>query len=86
VMTTTVAEAIQYAIAEKLSTVSLSAGTDISKTRWGARPVEWAEALECRRSVRSQIAHKAYRSAMDLKRTTGPGWASIFELFPKRDW
>ena len=86
VMTTTVAEAIQYAIAQKLSTVSLSAGTDISKTRWGARPVEWAEALECRRSVRSQIAHKAYRSAMDLKRTTGPGWASIFELFPKRDW
>jgi CelD/BcsL family acetyltransferase involved in cellulose biosynthesis len=84
VMTTTVAEAIRYAIAEKLSTVSLSAGTDVSKTRWGARPVPSAEALECRRSLRSQIAHTTYRRAMEWK--DNPAWTSVLELFPKRDW
>jgi CelD/BcsL family acetyltransferase involved in cellulose biosynthesis len=35
VMTTTVAEAIKWAIERKLRVVNLSAGTDVSKTRWG---------------------------------------------------
>lgn len=34
VMTTTVAEAIKWAILRKLRIVNLSAGTDVSKTRW----------------------------------------------------
>jgi len=86
VMTTTVAEAIKYAIAQKLTTVSLSAGNDVSKTRWGARPVASAEALECRRSLRSQIARKAYRRALAWRGKTGPALASVLELLPKRDW
>jgi CelD/BcsL family acetyltransferase involved in cellulose biosynthesis len=86
VMTTTVAEAIKYAIAEKLTTVSLSAGTDVSKTRWGATPVVSSEALECRRALRSQIAHKAYRHAIEWKGRTGPAMAAVLELIPKRAW
>lgn len=35
VMTTTVAEAIKWAIERRLRIVNLSAGTDVSKTRWG---------------------------------------------------
>ena len=35
VMTTTVAEAIKWAIERKLRVVNLSCGTDVSKTRWG---------------------------------------------------
>jgi len=36
VMTTTVAEAIKWAIHNRLRMVNLSPGTDVSKTRWGA--------------------------------------------------
>ncbi len=39
VMTTTVAEAIKWAIARKLRVVNLSTGTDLSKTRWGGEVV-----------------------------------------------
>jgi len=39
VMTTTVAEAIKWAIERKLRVVNLSAGTDVSKTRWSPRAV-----------------------------------------------
>lgn len=36
VMTTVVAEAIQWAIEQRVRSVNLSPGTDVSKTRWGA--------------------------------------------------
>jgi CelD/BcsL family acetyltransferase involved in cellulose biosynthesis len=39
VMTTTVAETIKWAIERKLRVVNLSAGTDVSKSRWGTSVV-----------------------------------------------
>jgi CelD/BcsL family acetyltransferase involved in cellulose biosynthesis len=38
-MTTTVAEAIKWAIEQRFRAVNLSPGTDVSKTRWGAEAV-----------------------------------------------
>jgi len=39
VMTTTVAEAIKWAIEQRFRFVNLSPGTDVSKTRWGASAI-----------------------------------------------
>jgi CelD/BcsL family acetyltransferase involved in cellulose biosynthesis len=86
VMTTTVAEAIRYAIEHKLTRVSLSAGTDVSKTRWGARQVPWAEGIECRRSLRSRIAHQAYQRASEWREKRAPALTTMLELLPKRGW
>jgi hypothetical protein len=84
VMTTTVAEAIKYAIDQGLATVNLSPGTDVSKTRWGARVVPVQGAMQVRSSWRSQIAYAAYRQA------TGhatPPWASrLLRALPRRTW
>jgi CelD/BcsL family acetyltransferase involved in cellulose biosynthesis len=43
VMTTLVAEAIQFAIGQKLLTVNLSTGRDVSKERWGPRETLYEE-------------------------------------------
>jgi CelD/BcsL family acetyltransferase involved in cellulose biosynthesis len=63
VMTTTVGEAIKYAIANGLQTVHLSPTLDISKSRWGPRPIEYASAYQPRPSLRSRLANSAYRKA-----------------------
>ena len=71
VMTTTVAEAIKYAIAEGLDTVNLSPGTDVSKTRWGPREVPYLTAFEVSKRLRSRIVGHAYvkaRSGAGLQR------------------
>jgi CelD/BcsL family acetyltransferase involved in cellulose biosynthesis len=60
VSTTLLAEAVKYAIALGLSTVNLSAGTDQSKTRWGARPVSFHAGVQASSRLRSQIAYAAY--------------------------
>lgn len=86
VMTTTVAEAIRYAIEQNLTRVSLSVGTDVSKTRWGARPVAWAEGIECRDSLRSQIAHAAYEKASVWREKRAPALTTMLHLLPKRGW
>lgn len=44
-MTTLVAEAIKWAIQEKLAFVNLSFGRDVSKTRWGPSEVKFYEAV-----------------------------------------
>ena len=86
VMTTTVAEAIRYAIAQNLSRVSLSVGTDVSKTRWGARAVPWAEGIECREALRSHIAHAAYQQASVWREKRAPALTTMLHLLPKRGW
>jgi CelD/BcsL family acetyltransferase involved in cellulose biosynthesis len=63
VMTTTVAEAIKYAIAHGLSTVNLSPSKDISKTRWGPRQVDYQSAYEQGGRLRSRLARRAYVKA-----------------------
>jgi CelD/BcsL family acetyltransferase involved in cellulose biosynthesis len=60
VMTTTVAEAIKYAIALGLKTVNLSPGNDVSKTRWGPRELPMTSAYEQRDRLRSRLAGRAY--------------------------
>jgi CelD/BcsL family acetyltransferase involved in cellulose biosynthesis len=71
VMTTTVAEAIKYAIAQGLKTVNLSPAKDISKTRWGPREVDYLSVYENADRLRSRLAREAY-----LKARSGEGLPS----------
>jgi CelD/BcsL family acetyltransferase involved in cellulose biosynthesis len=63
VMTTTVAEAIKYAIACGIKTVNLSPGREVSKMRWGPRQVDCASAFEANTRLRSRLASTAYLTA-----------------------
>ena len=71
VMTTTVAEAIKYAIAQGLNTVHLSPAKDLSKTRWGPRQVDYTSVYENAGRLRSRLAREAY-----LKARSGEGLPS----------
>ena len=84
VMTTTLAEAIKYAIAHGLQTVNLSPTKDTSKTRWSPRQVDYKAAYERGGRLRSGMAHHAY-----LKARSGAGLQSwiLQNLIPsRRDW
>jgi CelD/BcsL family acetyltransferase involved in cellulose biosynthesis len=63
VMTTTVAEAIKYAIAQGLATVNLSPTNDISKARWGPREVTYRSAYQQGARLHSGLVHRAYLKA-----------------------
>ncbi|HEY3657529.1 MAG TPA: GNAT family N-acetyltransferase [Steroidobacteraceae bacterium] len=84
VMTTTVAEAIKYAIEQGLKTVNLSPGNDISKTRWGPREVPAQAAYEHSGRVRSRLLRHAY-----LKARSGEGlqgWLLRRLAGARRNW
>jgi predicted N-acyltransferase len=85
VMTTLVTEAIKYSIDRKLKTVNLSAGTDVSKTRWGARPVPFPEAMQLRDRARSKLASKLYRTAQTADRNH-PLVRMLVRALPRRNW
>jgi CelD/BcsL family acetyltransferase involved in cellulose biosynthesis len=84
VMTTTIAEALKYAIAQGLKTVNLSPGNDVSKTRWGPRELPHQTAYEHSGRLRSRLIRHAY-----LKATSGhglQGWL-LQRLMPgRRTW
>jgi len=63
VMTTTVAEAIKYAISNGFRTVNLSPTLDMAKSRWGPRQIDYPSAYQPRLRLRSQLANSAYRKA-----------------------
>jgi len=63
VMTTAMAEAIKYAIAQGIKTVNLSPTKDVSKTRWGPRQVDYQSAYQQNRRLRSRLARRAYMKA-----------------------
>jgi CelD/BcsL family acetyltransferase involved in cellulose biosynthesis len=63
VMTTTVAEAIKYAIAHDMKTVNLSTNREISKLRWGPRQVDCGSAFEANTRLKSRLARSAYLTA-----------------------
>lgn len=65
VMTTTVAEAIKYAIAQGLKTVNLSTGNDVSKVRWNPVEVLTRQALLVSPSRRGELARDVYRHTVD---------------------
>jgi len=64
VMTTTVAEAIQYGIAHGFSRVNLSTGKDVSKTRWEPTERVTRQALLMSSSRRAKVTHHMYRQAL----------------------
>ena len=67
VMTTTVAEAIKYAIGEKLSIVNLSTGSDVSKTRWSPKEISFRSAVQVAPSLRGRLAYRVHRQAQELR-------------------
>jgi CelD/BcsL family acetyltransferase involved in cellulose biosynthesis len=84
VMTTTVAEAIKYAIAHGLKTVNLSPTKDISKTRWSPRQVDYKSVYEQGQRLRSRLARQAYirvRSAEGLQ-----SWILQHLIPARRNW
>lgn len=60
VMTTTVGEALKWAIAEGVKTVNLSPGNDVSKTRWDPVEVVLCEAIVPSPRLRGRLLRKAY--------------------------
>ncbi|WP_423708990.1 GNAT family N-acetyltransferase [Undibacterium sp. WLX3042] len=62
VMTTLVAEAIQWAIGQKIDRVNLSIGEDVSKTRWGPAVINYVE-YQCvkNKAWRRLIGHQIFR-------------------------
>lgn len=63
VATTLVAEAMKYAIGEKLSSVNLSTGKDTSKLRWRPREIPFREALIVSPSVLGRAKYEAFHAA-----------------------
>jgi CelD/BcsL family acetyltransferase involved in cellulose biosynthesis len=64
VMTTTVAEAIQYAIRHGFAQVNLSTGNDVSKARWEPTERVTRHALLMSSSRRAKITDRMYRRAV----------------------
>jgi len=60
VMTSVVAEAIKYAIAQGYQTVNLSPGKDISKTRWSPDETLYRDAMLPSTAGRSRLITEAY--------------------------
>jgi CelD/BcsL family acetyltransferase involved in cellulose biosynthesis len=84
VMTTTVAEAIKYAIGCGLKTVNLSPSADISKTRWGPRVVDHYTAYENRDRTFSRVANKIYRYARAIDSSAPQIVRSLIKA--RREW
>jgi hypothetical protein len=83
-MTTTLAEALRYAIAAGLRSVNLSTTGDPAKLRWHPRRVDFYSALVHRNSVRSRLACGAYRMA--VSGSSAPARLLKRLLQPRRDW
>jgi CelD/BcsL family acetyltransferase involved in cellulose biosynthesis len=83
VMTTTVAEAIKYAISHGFKTINLSPTREVSKTRWGPRELEFRSAYQQGVRLRSRLATRAY-----VKARSGTGLHSrLLQLIPaRRHW
>jgi CelD/BcsL family acetyltransferase involved in cellulose biosynthesis len=84
VMTTTMAEAIKYAIAQGIKTVNLSPTKDIAKTRWGPRQIDYRSAYQVSGRLRSRLARWAYlraRSGAGL-----PSWMLRRLIAARRKW
>lgn len=84
VMTTTVAEAIKYAMRSGLKSVNLSPSTDVSKTRWGPRSIDYYVAYEKRDRLRSRIANETYRYARSVDKS-GAGFL-LRLIRARREW
>ena len=81
VMTTTMAEAIKYAINRGLRIVNLSPTLDVAKARWGPRQVDYESAYETKNRLRSRIANSAY-----LKIKSKDGSKLLQRIIGPRSW
>jgi CelD/BcsL family acetyltransferase involved in cellulose biosynthesis len=84
VMTTTLAEAIKYAIANGFETVNLSPTKDVAKTRWSPRQVDYKCAFEDRGSLRSRLLCRAYVKARSVD--APQSWYFKYLNPVRRDW
>jgi CelD/BcsL family acetyltransferase involved in cellulose biosynthesis len=84
IMTTTVAEAIKYAIAQGLKTVNLSPNKEISKTRWSPRQVDYKSAYEQGVRLRSRLARRTYMTARSGKGLQS--WVLQHLILARRHW
>jgi CelD/BcsL family acetyltransferase involved in cellulose biosynthesis len=62
VMTTLLSEVVQYAIARGLSSIHLSTGMDVSKTRWGAHEMQYTGGVQLSARLSARAAYVAYRA------------------------
>lgn len=68
VMTTTVAEALKWAMVNGVKSVNLSIGNDVSKTRWGPQEILYRTGLVITPSLRSKAALALFDKANELAR------------------
>ena len=84
IMTTTVAEAFRYAIANGLKCVNLSLTREQSKMRWRPRLIRYHSALVPREVLRSKIACRAY--SQTILRPSAPVRALMGLISARRNW
>jgi CelD/BcsL family acetyltransferase involved in cellulose biosynthesis len=82
VMTTTVAETIKWAIERKLRIVNLSAGTDVSKTRWSPLVVTTCSGVLVSANARARFKWELV-AGLNV-RTRKLGWLSPMLEFARR--
>jgi hypothetical protein len=83
VMTTTVAEAIRWAIDHGITSVNLSSGADESKLRWGPREVRYREATLVRSPALGSVTYKAVQAlgrSMSQAAARGLGLPTILDF------
>ncbi len=84
VMTTTVAEALKWAIANKFAVVNLSPGSDVSKTRWDPIQVMTREAIIPSPSFFGPLMHRTYSRLDQLRRDENSALAKVLALAQRR--
>jgi len=84
VMTTTVVEAVKYAIGQRLNTINLSPSKDISKTRWGPREIALTQAVQIARSPLSRLAFAGFQRVKSGKPL--PLWINKLLPVTRRSW
>jgi CelD/BcsL family acetyltransferase involved in cellulose biosynthesis len=77
VMTTLLAEIVKFAIERGLTSVNLSTGNDVSKTRWRPREVVYRSAVEVAPRVRARAHYLGFRAV----RSVGAGRV-VREMLP----
>lgn len=71
VMTTLLAEIVQHAIGRGTTTVNLSTGSDVSKTRWGPREVVYHSRVEVAPRVSARAHYLGFRAARSVGAGSG---------------
>jgi CelD/BcsL family acetyltransferase involved in cellulose biosynthesis len=84
VMTTTVVEAVKYAIGQGLTTINLSPNRDVSKTRWGPREIALTQAVQISSSPLSRLAFAGFQRVKSGRPL--PPWIVKLLAVTRRSW